>query len=372
MAYVDKVLDHFAEPRNVGPLPAADGVGLTGDPSCGDVFKAWIRVRDGRIARAAFQVRGCPAAIACGSMMTLLAEGLTLDEALALSDDDIVAALGELPEVKLHCSNSAAEALHAAVDDHRYRLADAGRRDHLTVLGKLVQEMRRLCLTRGLLPEPVEVAARELTPEQAIGDPDHDDYPVLTGHERVIEAVLRGARGHAFTARPGNFSGTLSEVLESALENGYRSAVLTAALNALTRHLGLAERTVHCRDGDMVECASHAPAFVRERLGSPRRVFMAGLQPRLLESVAGEFEVRLTDLREDVRGTRKAGVLVEGPEAAEDCMQWCDAIFATGSAVANGTADALLECGKPIAFYGVTCAGAAALLDLERFCPLGR
>ncbi len=274
--------------------------------------------------------------------------------------------------VELHCSNSAAEALHAAINEYHYRLADAGGKDVSTVLEKLRQRFKNLCLEHGLLDEPVEVTARELTPEQAIGNPDHDDYPVLTGHERMIEAEFKGASGQAFTSRPGGFSGTLGEVVEMKLANNYRSAVLVATVNAVCAYAARAGRAVHCRNADMVECAGDAAEFLRKRFDPCEKVFLVGLQPRLLEALAKEFEVRLTDLGEEVRGMKKAGVLVEPPEAAGSCTDWCDVIFATGSTIANGTADELIESGKPLAFYGVTCAGPAALLDLERFCPLGR
>lgn len=229
-----------------------------------------------------------------------------------------------------------------------------------------------ICQERGLLDEPVSVTARELTPEEAIGNPDHDDYPIIIGRERMIQAELRGACGHAFTDRPGSFSGRLSDVLGMPLANNYRRAVLVAVANAVARHLGLAERTIHCRDGDPVECARSAVGFVRERFPSARRIFLVGLQPRLLEALASEFEVRVTDLDAGNVGKKKAGVTVEPAEAANACIAWCDLIFATGSILANGTVDAPAESGKPLAFYGVTCAAAAVLLNLPRFCPLGR
>jgi len=369
MTYVDRVLEHFANPRNLGPMPAADGVGTAGDPECGDLFKAWIRVRDGRVRRAAFQVRGCPAAIATGSMMTVMAAGRTLRQALGLGEAEIIAGLGELPGFKRHCSNSAAAALHAAVRDYLRRTEQAGGRPVDSVMDKLRHRLERVCAENGLLDDPVRVEARELTPEQAIGNPDHDDYPVLTGHERMIEARFRGARGQAFTARPGGFSGTLRETVDLEPTNDYRSAVLVAAVNAVCAYLDLAPRTAHCRNDEMVACAKDAAGYLRERFGEIRRVFLVGLQPRLLEALAAEFEVRVTDMREDTPGEIRAGVKVEPPEAAADCIAWCDAIFATGSTIANRTADALVESGRPLAFYGVTCAGPAALLELERFCP---
>jgi uncharacterized protein (DUF4213/DUF364 family) len=138
----------------------------------------------------------------------------------------------------------------------------------------------------------------------------------------------------------------------------------------VARHLGLASRTVHCRSDDLVTCAGKVADFLRKRFPECRRVFLVGLQPRLLEALAGHFEVRVTDLNPDNAGKRQAGVIIEPAAKADECIEWCDLILATGSTVANGTADALLDSGKPILFYGVTCAAAAAMLDLERFCPL--
>ncbi|HOX06802.1 MAG TPA: iron-sulfur cluster assembly scaffold protein [Planctomycetota bacterium] len=369
--YSDKVLEHFSHPRNVGPIPAADGVGQVGDVSCGDVFKVWIRVRDGRIAKASFQVMGCPSAIAAASMMTELAAGRTPEEALRLSDADVAAALGGMPEERLHCSNHAAAALHAAAEDYVRSRASLGGGEP-TLLDRLRLRLRTACAARGLLDGPVTVTARALTPEQAIGNPEHDDYPVIKGRERMIEAEFLGARGHAFTDRPGGFSGTLAEILDMPLANNYRRAVFVAAANAVARHLGAAERTVHCRDEDLTRCAALLPDFVAANHPDARRIFLVGLQPRFAEALAPRFELRIADLDAENVGRKKGGVAVEPAGAAAGCLAWCDLILATGSTVANGSADALLAAGKPAVFYGVSGSGAAALLDLPRFCPCGQ
>jgi len=117
--YNDVVIDHFMNPRNVGELPEAntDGFGLVGDPSCGDQMKLWIAVRDRRIARIAFKSFGCPGAIATSSMLTALAEGKTIEEAARITDDDVVEALGGIPEKKRHCSLLGIRALQAAIED---------------------------------------------------------------------------------------------------------------------------------------------------------------------------------------------------------------------------------------------------------------
>jgi nitrogen fixation NifU-like protein len=117
--YNEKVIDHFTNPRNVGELspPETDGFGIVGDPSCGDQMKLWIAVRGDRIAKIAFKSFGCPGAIATSSMLTALAEGKTLEEAQGITDDDVIAALGGIPEKKRHCSLLGVRALHAAIED---------------------------------------------------------------------------------------------------------------------------------------------------------------------------------------------------------------------------------------------------------------
>jgi len=117
--YNDKVMDHFTNPRNVGEIPDADGAGQVGNPVCGDVMRITIRVEDGRIADIKFRTFGCGAAIATSSMVTELVKGMTLDEAMKVSNKAVAEALGGLPTQKMHCSNLAADALHKAIEDYR-------------------------------------------------------------------------------------------------------------------------------------------------------------------------------------------------------------------------------------------------------------
>ncbi len=120
--YSDLVMEHFSNPRNVGEIPDADGVGMEGNPVCGDVMKIYIKVQDGRIADVKFKTFGCGAAIATSSMVTEMVMGKTLDEAMDISNRAVAEALGGLPPVKMHCSNLAADALHRAIEDYRSRI----------------------------------------------------------------------------------------------------------------------------------------------------------------------------------------------------------------------------------------------------------
>ena len=116
--YSEKVMDHFNNPRNVGEIEDADGVGNVGNPVCGDMMTIYIKVDDGKLTDIKFKTFGCGAAIATSSMITEMAMGMTIEEALEITRDSVAGALGGLPPVKLHCSNLAADGLHAAIEDY--------------------------------------------------------------------------------------------------------------------------------------------------------------------------------------------------------------------------------------------------------------
>ena len=119
--YSEKVMDHFAHPRNVGEMENPDGVGKVGNPVCGDIMNLYLRVKDGVIMDATFKTFGCGAAIATSSMVTELVKGKTVKDALAISNRAVAEALGGLPPIKMHCSVLAEEALKAAIDDYYSR-----------------------------------------------------------------------------------------------------------------------------------------------------------------------------------------------------------------------------------------------------------
>ena len=116
--YSEIVMDHFKNPRNVGEIPDADGIGEVGNPVCGDMMNVYIKVDGDQIADIKFKTFGCGAAIAVSSMLTELAKGKTLDEAMKITNKDVAEALGGLPQNKLHCSNLGADALHSAIKNY--------------------------------------------------------------------------------------------------------------------------------------------------------------------------------------------------------------------------------------------------------------
>jgi len=119
--YTEKVKDHFLNPRNVGEIKDADGIGTVGNPTCGDVMTIYIKVKNDKIKDIKFKTYGCAAAIASSSIGTEIVKGKTLDEASKLSRDDIANELGGLPAIKMHCSNLFSDAIREAIKDYRKR-----------------------------------------------------------------------------------------------------------------------------------------------------------------------------------------------------------------------------------------------------------
>lgn len=117
--YSEKVMDLFMHPVNAGKMENPDGVGEVGNPRCGDIMKIYLRIKDDRIEDVSFETFGCASAIASSSMVTEMVKGLTIDEALAISNKDVVKALGGLPPQKIHCSLLAEEGIQAAIEDYR-------------------------------------------------------------------------------------------------------------------------------------------------------------------------------------------------------------------------------------------------------------
>lgn len=136
--YTDLVMDHFTNPRNVGEVEGADGVGQIGNPVCGDVMRISIAVDRDRIADVKFKTFGCGAAIATSSMVTEMVMGRTLQEAADISNKAVAEALGGLPPNKMHCSNLAADALHLAIEDY---LVKSGREAEV---GQIVQALPKV------------------------------------------------------------------------------------------------------------------------------------------------------------------------------------------------------------------------------------
>ena len=218
--------------------------------------------------------------------------------------------------------------------------------------------------------ETVRIKVRTLTPEEAIGDPEHRDYPLIKGRERMMAAEFHGAQGQAFTDMFGDYQGTLDQVADMDLSNNFRRAIFLSSLNAVMRARGLAERTIHCRDEEPPLCAAKLAEHISEKFGEPK-IGMVGLQPRMVQVLSARFPFRVTDMDQDNIGEKKFDAVVEGPEQNPDMLSWCDLALVTGTTLSNATLlDMMGE--KPIILYGVTAAAPAEILKMERFCPYGK
>ena len=128
LVYNDTLIDHFLHPRNVGEIENPDAVAVVGDPSCGDFIRVYLKVEDGRISAFKFLTQGCPGAISTSSIATELAIGKTLEEALKLTDNDVIEAAGGIPARKAHCSLLAIRGLHEAIAHYLEKQAEESKR----------------------------------------------------------------------------------------------------------------------------------------------------------------------------------------------------------------------------------------------------
>ncbi|MBW1782422.1 MAG: hypothetical protein JRL30_16980 [Deltaproteobacteria bacterium] len=235
---------------------------------------------------------------------------------------------------------------------------------------ELKQRMLKMIEGQDLLDGRVRIQARGLTVEEAIGNPEADDFPLQKGKERLMQADFYNAAGQAFTDRYGDFEGTLDDVLEMGLNNNYRRALFVSALNAVLRYVNPLQKTIHCRDEEPTRCARELCTHVKRRYGDVK-IAQVGFQPRMVEALAPAFSCRVMDLDPDNIGATRFNTLIEGPEATNEIIHWADLLLVTGTTLVNATIEPFLG-KKPILFYGTTIAGPAHLMGWDRFCACSR
>lgn len=233
----------------------------------------------------------------------------------------------------------------------------------------LMEKFRKIVAENGLSGREVKIGCRALSAQEAIGETKRKDFPLLTGREVMMQAEFDGSVGQAFTSAPSVFNGTLAEVMGlDIVGDDHDRAIFIAAMNAVTRKLGLCDRTIHCKDDGPEECAVKIADTIMETYG-PVKIAQVGYQPALLERLSEKFEVRLLDLNPEMIGKTKSGVkILDGERDREEVVRWADLILCTGSTLSNGTIVDYMDLDKEVLFYGTTAAGAAALLGLKRIC----
>ena len=239
---------------------------------------------------------------------------------------------------------------------------------------------RQLTAEADLLDTNLSVWAKPLTPEEAIGTPGRRDFPILKGEERMVEAIVGGGRGQAFTDTAREFTGRLSAVIDLPLDDNGNRAIYLASLNATLRHLGRIADTLHCQDDDPEFCGARMAKILDQRLEPGAVVGLIGLNPALAEHLAthlGSHRLIITDLDPRNLADPHFGVEIwDGATRTAELIRTSDFVLVSGSTLVNGTYDTirdLLEAeGKSALVFGVTAAGPSHLLGFDRLCPYAR
>lgn len=240
----------------------------------------------------------------------------------------------------------------------------------MDIFGLLKKEINELIKKNSLESDEVIVTARPLSPEEAIGNPEDKDYPLIVGRERMMQAEFRGTFGHAYTDMYGNYKSKLIDIVNMDLKNNFRRAIFISTLNAVMRHFNLINKSVHCKDNEPRDCSIKLVEYIKEKYGQPK-IAIVGLQPRMVEYLSKNFEIRVTDMDTANINANKFGVIIQGPEKTADHLEWCDVALVTGSTIVNNTIGNFMM-DKPVIFYGVTISGAAKILGLETYCYCGK
>ncbi len=246
------------------------------------------------------------------------------------------------------------------------------------ILESALFKFKNIAENHGLLNKEIAIKMRPLKPEEAIGKPLRDDFPLLKGKEVLIEAKFLDAKGQAFTDEPSNFEGYIKDVVNLKLDTNRNRAIVVATINAVLRHLEMVMNTVHCRNQEPTECGSEMAERFFKRWGEDMTVGLVGLQPAIATALIRQFgpnKVQIADLDEDNMGKNFEGVeVLDGRKYSSEVVANNFLALITGSSVVNGTIDELVEVSRMdnknriVIFYGTTIAGVAYLENLNRLC----
>jgi len=232
---------------------------------------------------------------------------------------------------------------------------------------ELREALRKEIQRHNFSGQNVSIRCKALSAKEAIGKPDNDDYPIIKGKEVMVEAIFKGAKGQAFTDEFENANYHVEDLLKIELNINSRRAGFISGLNAVFRHLKLCDKTIHCKDTEPKKCAEN----LLKTIGPRNKVLLVGHQPRFLEVLASNYNVRVVDLDQNNIGREIFGVVIEPPEMTVEAISWCDLILASGSTVVNGTITNFLNQNKTVLFYGVTISAPAKILNLNTYCYCG-
>jgi uncharacterized protein (DUF4213/DUF364 family) len=241
---------------------------------------------------------------------------------------------------------------------------------------KLKTALIGLAEKNGLLESEVSITAKVLTPEEAIGETERKDFPLLQGKEFLMQANFKNALGQAFTDAPSRFKGKLKKILELKLTDNSERALFIATLNAVMRCLGATEKTIHCKNEEPELCAREIVRTIIDKHGADIKIGIVGFQPAIIDNFSKSLNpqnVTVTDLDKNNINKKKYGALIrDGRKMKKELFKISDVILATGSTIVNDSLSEFVsmaeEYQKPLYLYGTTVAGASKILNLKRLC----
>lgn len=170
---------------------------------------------------------------------------------------------------------------------------------------------------------------------------------------------------------PGNYKAPLYNIINLDLGNNFKRAVFISTINAILKYTGDIEKTEYCRDDDPVNCSKQLKDYFLQNFRK-LKILQIGYQPRFADILSKNFKLKIVDLDKKNIGKKINNIEISPENCTCDFIKWADLFFVTGTTFVNSTAGKFLNIQKKLIFYGVTCAGPAFLLGLERFCPCGR
>ncbi|WP_459202126.1 Rossmann-like domain-containing protein [Methanococcus sp. CF] len=231
-------------------------------------------------------------------------------------------------------------------------------------------ELERIATQNNLLDETIEIKPVNVNLESKT----IDDYPLMQGKEFLLRAFFKGDVGDAFTNNLVEFNGKISEVIASG-----SNQMMIAALNSVMKHLKMVEKSEHCIKGEPEVCAKDLSDFLIKELGKDIKIGVIGYHPAIIRQMVttfGKDNVIASDMDLDTIGRIKQGIVIMHGSMNEHLIENSDIVLSTGSTAANGSLEEILDYTKKydkrIIFYGTTVACAAKMLNLERFCALGK
>ncbi len=241
----------------------------------------------------------------------------------------------------------------------------------MDALKKAKDEFLKIVTENNLINDSINIFMRPLSPEEVVGLPKRNDYPLLNGKEVMIEANFCSSKGQAFTDEPSDFSGTIKDILNLNLNTNRERALFVSSINAIMKNLNLITATIHCKNSELEECSKELTEFLYSKFGNIT-ISLVGLQPGFASDIIERFgknNITILDLNPKNIGKKFKGVEIkDSKKFCKDSISKTYLTLATGSTIINNTIDEILKYSNRVFFFGVTIAGVSKLLHLERLC----